>query len=125
MNNLMKRSLALMLALLLCLSWLPANPVTASAATTITASKTIAELITSEGWTDKTTKQSFKLDDVVSVKVDGGSNSGKAYEGKHIRIYATDTPAGKLTITLADGYELVSVKISALTGTYAFLYVDG
>ena len=93
-----------------------------STASEITASKTIAELITSEGWTGSTTKQSFNLDDVVSVKVGGGSNSGKAYTD-HIRIYATDTPAGSLTITVANGYELVSVKISAVTGTYAFLYL--
>ena len=92
---------------------------------TITASKTIAELIVSEGWTGSTTKQQFKLDDVVTVKVNGGNNTGKAYNGDHIRIYATDSPAGTLTISVADGYELVSVKISAQTGTYAFLYVDG
>ena len=92
---------------------------------TITASKTIAELITSEGWTSNTTKQTFKLDDVVTVQVNGGSNTGKAYDGDHIRIYATDTPAGTLTISVAEGYELVSVKVSAQTGTYAFLYVAG
>ena len=90
----------------------------------IIASKTIAELITSEGWTSSTTKQSFNLDKVVSVKVNGGTNSGKAYTD-HIRIYATDSPAGSLTISVADGYELVSVNITTQTGTYAFLYVDG
>ena len=92
---------------------------------TITASKTIAELIVSEGWTSSTTKQEFNLDDVVSVKVNGGSNSGKAYNGDHIRIYATDSPAGTLTISLAEGYELVSVKVTTQTGTYAYLCVDG
>lgn len=92
---------------------------------TVTASKTMTELIASEGWTNATTKQEFSLDDVVTVKVNGGSNSGKAYDGNHIRIYATDTPAGTLTITLAEGYELVSVKVSAQEGTYAFLCVDG
>ena len=92
---------------------------------TITASKTIAELITAHGWTSSTTKQTFKLDDVVTVKVNGGNNTGKAYEGDHIRIYATDSPAGTLTISVAEGYELVSVKVSAKTGTYAFLYVAG
>ena len=91
---------------------------------TTTASKTIAELITSEGWTSSTTKQSFNLDDVVSVKINGGNNTGKAYNGDHIRIYATDSPAGTITITLAEGYELVSVKVTAQTGTYAFLCLD-
>ena len=92
---------------------------------TITASKTMADLITEYGWTNSTTKQEFKLDDVVTVKVDGGSNTGKAYSGDHIRMYATDTPAGTLTISVPEGYELVSVKVSCQTGTYAFLYVDG
>ena len=58
------------------------------------------------------------------IKVNGGNNTGKAYNGDHIRVYATDTPAGTLTITLAEGYELVSVKVSAQTGTYAFLSVN-
>ena len=91
---------------------------------TTVVSKTMTDLIAAEGWTGNTTKQEFKLDDVVTCKVDGGNNSGKAYTD-HIRIYATDSPAGKLTITLATGYELVSVKVSTVTGTYAFLCVDG
>ena len=95
------------------------------AGTTITASKTVKELIAEYGWTSSTTKQSFNLDDNVSVKINGGSNTGKAYDGDHIRIYATDSPAGTITISVAEGYELVSIKISAKTGTYAFLYVDG
>ena len=91
----------------------------------ITVSKTIKELITQYGWTGSTTKQSFDLDNVVSVKINGGSNTGKAYNGDHIRIYATDTPAGTITISVPEGYELVSIKITTQTGTYAFLYVDG
>ena len=90
-----------------------------------TASKTIASLISDLGWTSSTTKQSFKLDDNVSVKINGGSNTGKAYNGDHIRIYATDTPAGTITISVPEGYELVSVKVTTQTGTYAYLYVDG
>ena len=92
---------------------------------TVTATKTIKELINELGWTSSTTKQSFKLDDVVSVKINGGNNTGKAYNGDHIRVYATDSPAGTLTISVPEGYELVSVKISAQTGTYAFLCLDG
>lgn len=91
----------------------------------VTASKTMAELITQYGWTSSTTKQEFKLDDNVTCKINGGSNTGKAYSGDHIRVYATDTPAGTLTISVPEGYELVSVKVSAQTGTYAFLCVDG
>ena len=91
----------------------------------ITVSKTIKELIALYGWTSSTTKQSFTLDEIVSVKINGGSNTGKAYNGDHIRIYATDTPAGTMTITVPEGYELVSIKVTAQTGTYAFFNIDG
>ena len=93
--------------------------------TYITASKTMKELISALGWTDSTTKQTFTLDDNVTVAVNGGNNTGKAYSGDHIRIYATDSPAGTLTISVPEGYELVSVKVTTATGTYAFLCVDG
>ena len=89
-----------------------------------TVTRTVADLITEYGWTTTTTKQSFTLDEVVSVKVDGGSNSGKAYNNDHIRIYATDSPAGTVTISVAEGYELVSIKITTSTGEYAFLQVN-
>ena len=91
----------------------------------VTVSKTVAELITEYGWTNSTTKQTFNLDDNVTVKINGGSNTGKAYDNNHIRVYATDTPAGTLTISVPEGYEIISVKISTQTGTYAFLWVDG
>ncbi|MBQ4511338.1 MAG: hypothetical protein II984_11485 [Clostridia bacterium] len=97
----------------------------AAEAQKFTASQTMEDLIAANGWTSSTTKQSFNLDDNVSVKVNGGSNTGKAYEGTHIRIYATDSPAGTLTISVGEGYELVSVKVTTVTGTYAFLYVSG
>ena len=93
------------------------------ASSQVTASKTIAELITSEGWDSTTTKQTFKLDENVTVAINGGSNTGKAYNGDHIRIYATDSPAGTITISVPEGYELVSVKITTQVGTYAFLYL--
>ncbi len=92
----------------------------------VTASKIVADLITEHGWTGTTTKQQFNLDANVTVKINGGDHSGKAYDNDHIRIYATDSPAGTVTISVPEGYELISVKVSAQTGgTYAFLYVNG
>ena len=88
----------------------------------VKASKTIADLIKSEGWTNATTGQTFKLDDNVTVKVAGGQHTGKAYTD-HIRIYSTDSPAGTLTISVPTGCSLVSVKISTVTGTYALLCI--
>ena len=91
----------------------------------VTVSKTMKELITQYGWDGNTVSQSFDLDNVVSVKIKGGANTGKAYNGDHIRLYATDSPAATVTITVPEGYELVSIKITTQTGTYAYLYVNG
>lgn len=91
---------------------------------TVTVTKTMTELATANGWDTTTTKQTFTLDDVVTVVVNGGSNTGKFYTD-HIRVYATDTPAGTLTISVADGYELVSINITCITGTYADLQLEG
>ena len=90
---------------------------------TITVSSSIADLIVSEGWDTSTTKQTFNLDGNVTVKVDGGGNSGKAYDGDHIRLYATDNPAGSLTLSLSKGYGFVSIYIECATGTYAYFYL--
>ena len=87
---------------------------------------TVTFSMSANGWTNQSKQESFKLDNVVTVSSAGGSNTGKYYTADNSwRIYATDTPAGTVTITLADGYELVSIKITAVTGTYAFLYIDG
>ena len=96
---------------------------------TYTASKTIDQLKSENPtWTtsgnNATKLSSIKLDDNVTVSINGGQNSGKVYDDG-IRIYATDSPAGTLTISVPTGYQLVSVKVTAVTGTYAFLYVDG
>lgn len=90
----------------------------------VTVTKTIAELATQYSWNSNTAKQGGKLDEIVTLSSDGGNNSGKVYTD-HMRIYATDTPAGSITISVAEGYELVSIKITCLTGTYAELQLDG
>lgn len=91
----------------------------------VTVKKTMTELATAEGWDNTTTGQEFALDGVVTCKFAGGEqgqygpNTGKFYTD-HVRVYATDTPAGTLTISVANGYELVSIKIECVTGgTYA------
>ena len=91
---------------------------------TTTVSNTISALAGTNGWTSDTRKPEFALDNVVSVKVDGGTYSGSVYTD-HMRIYATDSPAGTLTISVAEGYELVSIKVTTVEGTYAFLTLDG
>ncbi len=91
-------------------------------------SKKMTELAT-DAWTDKgnVAASAVALDSVASFTIAGGSNSGKYYSSYgNVRIYSTDQPAGTLTITLAAGYELVSVKIETESdGTFAFLQIDG
>ncbi len=97
----------------------------------IVVTKTSEELATANSWevTAGSTGTNLKdttvaLDDVVSFTINGGANSGKYY-ADGIRVYASDTPAGTITVTVAEGYELASVKIMTLTGTYAFLQIAG
>lgn len=98
----------------------PATPEVPEGA--LVASKTMAEIATANEWSNSTQYASFTLDEVVTVSSVGGSNTGKYYEnGSSYRIYATDSPAGTLTISVAEGYELVSVKVTCTTGNYAYL----
>ena len=93
----------------------------------VTTSVTMADLISANGWDTSTRGQSFNIDDVVTVQINGGKYSGAAYNGDQVRLYATDSPAGSITISAKEGYELVSVKISTAEVDYdvAYLCVDG
>lgn len=64
------------------------------------------------------------IDENVKLTIGGGSNSGKIFSDG-LRLYATDTPAGSITITAAEGKTIKSVKITTVTGIYAFLQVTG
>ena len=92
----------------------------------ITASVVIADLISANSWNAETRKQSFSIDNVVSAQIDGGNFSGAAYSDQ-IRIYASDSPAGTLTISVASGYELVSIKVNTAEVDFlvANLCIDG
>lgn len=90
---------------------------------TIIASQTIAYIAEQEGWASTLTQQTFKLDNNVTVKI-AGTNSGRTNSSGQMYLFAS--PQGTMTVTVPEGYELVSVTISTETNkTYAFLYVDG
>ena len=98
----------------------PAPSTTPAGAVTI--GKTIAELATANGWTNEQQVDPFTLDSVVTVSHEGtansyGDNTGKYYtSGNQLRFYQTN--ASKLIISVASGYELVSIKITyAVTNT--------
>ena len=65
-----------------------------------------------------------EIDGNVSMTIAGGANSGKFYTD-HIRVYATDTPAGTITFAAKEGYVIKSITFELATGTYAFLQLDG
>ena len=86
----------------------------------------VANVAKAQGWGSSANnlKNAYAIDDVVSISVAGGYNSGKFYTD-HLRIYATDTPAGSITLTAVEGYKIQSVSFGLVTGTYAFLQYNG
>ena len=92
----------------------------------VTVTFVVANVAKAQGWgsTANNLKNAYAIDEVVSISVAGGSNSGKFYTD-HLRIYATDTPAGSITLTAAEGYKIESVSFGLVTGTYAFLQYNG
>ena len=86
----------------------------------------VTKTMASYGWAQQAQQKAFNLDDNISVSIAGGTNSGKYYADGGIRIYATDQPAGSITITAAEGYTIKSISFTLATnGTYAFLQLDG
>ena len=92
----------------------------------VTVTLNVKEAATANGWgsSSNNLKTAYAIDENVSIAVAGGNNSGKFYTD-HLRIYATDSPAGSITITAKEGYKIKSVSFELVTGTYAFLQLDG
>ena len=83
----------------------------------VTVTKTIAEIATANSWADSTLYASFSLDENITVSSAGtpvdnyALNTGKYYASSSTwRIYQNETPS--LTITAAEGYTIVSVKVT-------------
>lgn len=57
--------------------------------------------------------------DEVTFTYAGGANTGKWYEGNHIRIYATDSPAGNFTVSVPDDCTLTSITLDEVTQSSA------
>ena len=92
----------------------------------VTVTLTIKNAATANGWgsTGNNLSTPYAIDENVSISIAGGNNSGKFYTD-HLRVYATDTPAGSITITAKEGYKIKSVSFGLVTGTYAFLQYNG
>ena len=72
---------------------------------------TAKNTISSNGWANETQYTSLKIDNVVTITLTGGENTGKYYEnGENWRLYQTEN--AKVKIAVSDGYTIVSVKIT-------------
>ena len=92
----------------------------------VTVTLNVKDAAAANGWGSSANnlKNAYAIDENISISIAGGSNSGKFYTD-HLRIYATDTPAGSITLTAKEGYKIKSVSFELVTGTYAFLQLDG
>lgn len=57
--------------------------------------------------------------DEVTFTYAGGANTGTWYGGNHIRIYATDKPAGNFTVSVPDDCTLTSITLDEVTQSSA------
>ena len=65
--------------------------------------------------------ETYKIDEVATVSVTGGSNSGKVYKsndyGFQIRLYDSSSDKGVLTVTVAEGYEITAATAMSADGS--------
>lgn len=76
-----------------------------------TTSVTVTKSISSYGFTNEQKVTEIKLDDVVTAKLSGGSNTGKYYtNGSNWRLYQTENAS--ITISVSSEYTIKSVKVT-------------
>ena len=76
-----------------------------------TVSSTIASIASAKGWSNGTKYETLQLDQIITATANGGSNTGKYYtSGNNWRFYQNENPT--LTIAAAEGYTIVSVKVT-------------
>lgn len=112
---------------------MPASNVTVSAtfvqSNTTTVTKTMTEIVSTNNYTvsagsDVTCYPSFKLNDIVTVSTSGEPNCGSFWgtTTNDWRLY--QNKGGNVSISVPDGYSLVSAKITFTTSNSGALY-DG
>lgn len=90
----------------------------------ITVSKTIADIAEANSWSNSEQYKTINLDDVITATATGESNTGKYYtSGNNWRIYQNETPS--LTISASDGYTIKTVKITYSTSNTGILTHNG
>jgi len=79
--------------------------------TEVTTTLSIADYATANSWADSTKYTEVKVNEYITATAIGGGNTGKYYtNGNNWRIYQGET--GKVTLTAAAGYTIVSVKFT-------------
>ena len=64
------------------------------------------------------------MNDIITIKVgDGGSNNGKFVNGNEWKFYRSDNKT--ITVSAAEGYEIVSIKITYANSNNGVLVYNG
>ena len=110
----MKRVLSLvMMAVLAIGAW----------AAEVTVEKTIEDVATANGWENSVQYTSFAMDDIITVSVTGGGNTGKYYtNGNNWRLYANE---GATLNVAAAGATLKSITVTFTVKDNGVLLFDG
>ena len=89
-----------------------------------TASVTIADYATANGWANSTQYLQILVDSNITVTADGGANTGKYYtSGTNWRIYQNENPS--VTISANEGITIVSVKVNYAAENTGVLTLSG
>lgn len=76
-----------------------------------TVSTTVADYATANGWANSTKYATMNLDQNITVKAIGGSNTGKYYtSGYNWRMYQSES--AKVEVSVPEGKKIVTVKIA-------------
>lgn len=85
---------------------------------------TISDIADANNWTNSTKYTSFTLNDVITATATGGDNTGKYYtSGENWRIYQNESPS--LTISAAEGYTILTVKVTYSINNTGILTYNG
>ena len=92
--------------------------------TSTTATVSIANYATENGWTNSTQYKTISIDATITATAEGGANTGKYYtSGTNWRLYQNESPS--LTISAVDGYEIQKVKVTYTNLNDGILTLDG
>ena len=92
--------------------------------TPTTATVSIADYATANGWTNESKYLEITVDANITITATGGTNTGKYYtSGTNWRLYQTENPT--LTISAKASYEIQTVKVTYTYSNAGVLTLDG